>query len=474
VPSLSLNIVSRPAARSVWLVMGGLVGAAALAALLLFGQGRLALTLMATGLLFAVAAVDMRVAIAVAFVLLIVLGDLRRLLIPYFGWSGADPLLLVGSGFAVVVTGHALAVGALRFDTNTAKIALALIAVMVLQIFNPRQGGLMVGLAGTLFMLTPLLWFWVGRTYATPALLRTLLFKVVLPAAGVAAVYGTFQVFHGYLPHQQRWLEMNWYAGLGDPSNPSPISLFASNTEYARFLSIGVVVAWAGVLHERRPALLAVVLALLAAIALTGIRGPLLFSLVMMAGLWAVLGRSKKAWMVRGAVALGLAAVALAGSLSQAKQLGMGTRAGGRLERQAQQFVPSAAAESEGRNSAANHFFMMLNGYTFAWKEPLGKGLGSVTKAASRFGGKGFSTETPFGDSFVALGLPGGVLYHVFVALVVAGVFRFWQRTRGLLALALMGVLGVTMANLLAGGMYAVGPLVAFCAGAVDHPTRRS
>lgn len=156
---------------------------------------------------------------------------------------------MVGSAFALVVVAGALVNREIRFDTKLAKWTLALMAIMVLQIFNPKQGGLMVGLAGAMFLIVPICWFWVGRTYATPAFLRTLLYGLVLPMALVAAAYGTYQVFFGYLPHQQRWLEMNWYAGLGDPNNPAPISLFASNTEYGKFISIGA--CWPGLLFSR-------------------------------------------------------------------------------------------------------------------------------------------------------------------------------------------------------------------------------
>jgi hypothetical protein len=43
------------------------------------------------------------------------------------------------------------------------SIAVLLLAVlMTAQIFNPAQGGLVVGLGGALFYLVPLLWFWIG------------------------------------------------------------------------------------------------------------------------------------------------------------------------------------------------------------------------------------------------------------------------------------------------------------------------
>jgi len=468
---LSLSISSPMVAvswrRTLALGLLGLLSIGAVLFLLLTGHGRLAFTLMLLELFVAIATVNVRAAILAVFFYLIVLGDLRRLLIPLFGWSGTDPLLMVGSVFALVVVAGALVNQEIRFDTKLAKWTLALMAIMVLQIFNPKQGGLMVGLAGAMFLIVPICWFWVGRTYATPALLRTLLYGLVLPMALLAAIYGTYQVFFGYLPHQQRWLEMNWYAGLGDPKNPAPISLFASNTEYGKFLGIGAVLAWAAFLRGNRSAGL-LVPPLLVAIALTGSRGPLFFSLAMMVGLWAVLARTTAVWVARGALAAVIAAVGLTWTLTRSTQLGLDPRVQARLDRQAQEFIHARRGDVE-YSSTETHFRMMLNGYLFPFREPLGLGIGAVTKAALKFGGRGYSTETHLGNSFVALGLLGGIWYHLTIGLLILTAFRYWIRTRSLMALAILGVLGVTMANLMGGELYAVGPLTAFCAGAVDR-----
>ncbi|WP_397545987.1 hypothetical protein ABUL39_07640 [Rhodothermus marinus] len=453
--------------RALGLGLLGVLSIGAVLFLLLTGHGRLALTLMLLELFVAMATFNVRVAILAVFAYLIVLGDLRRLLIPLFGWSGTDPLLVVGSAFALVVVAGALVNREIRFDTKLAKWTLVLMAIMVLQIFNPKQGGLMVGLAGAMFLIVPICWFWVGRTYATPAFLRTLLYGLVLPMALVAAAYGTYQVFFGYLPHQQRWLEMNWYAGLGDPNNPAPISLFASNTEYGKFISIGAVLAWAAFLKGNRSAGL-LVPPLLVAVALTGSRGPLFFSLAAMVALWAVLSRSTTAWVLRGALAAVLAAVGLVWSLTQATQLGLDPHVQKRLERQAQEFIHARKGEVE-YSSAETHFMMMVRGYLYPLKEPLGLGIGAVTKAAGKFGGRSYNTETHLGNSWVALGLPGGILYHLIIGLLLLTALRYWIRTRSLTALAMLGILGVTMANLLNGEAYAVGPLTALCAGAIDR-----
>ena len=466
-PSIS-SLTAR--SLSTWQVAGllfiGFLGCAAIVFLLIRGEGRAVIAATALSTFVMMAMLDVRLAIPAVFVYLIALGDLRRLILPYYDWSGADPMLLVGGVFALLVFASALVQKDIKFDTPLAKWVLALMGIMALQILNPKQGGLMVGMAGALFIVVPIFWFWVGRTYATPDLLRTILFKIVLPLAVIAAAYGTYQVFYGYLPHQRLWYDVAGYAGLGSPDNPSPISLFASNTEYVSFLGVATVVAWAAVLKGHRPALL-LVFGFLFALLITGIRGGIFFPLIMMAGLWAVLSRSKAAWIVRGAFALVLAGAGLVWVLTQATQAGLDETVPG-IDRQAQEFVDARTGKEE-HSSIVVHTRMMLDGYTFALREPLGIGLGATTKAAGRFGGRSHSTETPFGNSFVSLGLPGGIIYHIVVFLVIITAFRLWLRTRSLLALCLLGILGVSMVNLMAGGMYAVGPLIAFSAGALDR-----
>lgn len=448
-------------------VIGYIAVAVGTAFLALMGHGRAAIAVTMLTVFISLAMVNVRLAIPAVFVYLILLGDFRRLLLPHYEWSGADPLLLVGSVFAVLVFASALVQRHVTFDTALAKWVLGLMLIMALQILNPRQGGLLVGMAGALFVMVPIFWFWVGRTYATPELLRTLLFKIVLPFAVVATAYGMYHVFYGYLSHQQLWYDVAGYGGLGSPDNPAPISLFASNTEYGVFVGVATLIAWAAFLKGHRAAIL-VIPFFLAALILTGTRGVILFPIIMMAGIWAVLSRSKKTWILRGSLALLLAAVGFVWVLTQASQLGLDADVQSRIDRQTQEFVDTRTGD-EDYSSAANHFAMMIGGYTFALQEPMGLGIGSVTQAAGRFGGVSHSTETPFGDSFVGMGIPGGVVYHIIVILVVITAFRYWIRTRSVLALALLGVLGVTQSNLMAGGMYAVGPLIAFCVGALDR-----
>lgn len=460
------SALPRPGRPGLWLVGG--VGVSLLIFLILVDQVRVAVAFTALAGLVSLAMIQLRLAIVATLVFLVFLGDLRRLLIPVAEWSGRDPLLLVGPAFVLVATGHAWATGRLSFDTPAAKWMLGLMAIMLLQVVNPRQGGLLVGVAGLMFQLVPLLWFWLGRAYGTRPLLRTLLFRVMLGLSVLALLFGLYQSIVGYLPYQLDWYRTAGYIALGTPeSGLAPITFFASGAEHNVFVNLGLILLWTLVLFERPWALLLVPL-FLGGLLLTGTRGPVAKGIVMMAGLWALLGRSMKTWILRGTLALILAAGGLYLGLSVLSQnlSGVPGHIQVQIERQAAEFVHGSG--SHQGSSAVNHFGMLVYGYQLGLQRPLGHGLGAGTKAAKKFGNFG-TTETDLGDSLLALGLPGGVVYHGLVFVLIVTAFQLWRRTRRPLSMALLGFMGIAFFGWLEGGQYAVTPLLWFCLGTMDR-----
>lgn len=432
--------------------------------LVMVGQVRLAVTVVATGLLVSLAMVRVQAAIIAAIIYLVLMGDLRRLLIPVAGWSGTDPLLLVGTAFAALLCAYGWSSKAIRLDTSLARWIFALMVVMLLQIFNPQQGGLQVGVAGTIFLLAPLLWFWVGRTYATPAFIKILLFKVVVPLAVLATLMGYYQKLYGYLPYQMEWYNIAGYTALGTlDTGLAPISFFASATEYGNFLIIASIVLWAAVLHRHQAGLL-LIIPFFVSVVLSGSRGPVVKILGMAVVLWAILGETRPVWIARGAFALFVCVIGLIWSLSQVSQLNLDPTFQSKLDRQAK-----LLEQSEAGSTTDIHGTLMLNGYRRALRDPLGRGLGATSAAALKFGGSHNTTETDTGDVIVATGIVGGVIYHIVIFFIVVSSIRYWIRTRSLLAMAMLGVLGVTFLMWLGGGLYAVSPLVWICIGALDR-----
>ena len=436
--------------------------------LLILEQGRVALAAAFLFVFIAMARVNIQAAVLAVMVYVTFVGDLRRMLIPFFTWTGRDPLLLVGGVFAILVVAGALAARQVKFDTPLAKMMAALTGIMVLQIFNPGQGGLVVGVAGIMFVIVPILWFWVGRTYATERMVHLLFYRVIVPLALVGAALGVYQFFYGYLPYQKLWLADNWYAGLGSPDKPAAISLFASNTEYGNYTVIGAALLWAAFVSKQRTAILLVPV-LIATMLVTGSRGPVAKLFLAIAVIWAVQGRDVRTWTIRGGLALVVGLMGLGYSITTAASMTGDEDIQKNLARQAEEFTAQGRAEDDGYSSSGNHLSMMLGAYTWTLSNPLGMGLGATSQAAGKFGGNSHTSETDLGDSFISTGIVGGALYHVIVAVILMCLVRYWLLTRRPVALALIGVLCVTFLQWQGGGQYAVSTIVWFCIGALDR-----
>ncbi|MCW3058304.1 MAG: hypothetical protein JWQ02_125, partial [Capsulimonas sp.] len=127
----------------------------------LAGRGVLAAVLML--LLIVLVRMSPSVGINATLIYLVGMGWLRRAMTPYVDWVDTDPLLAVAPGVALVYGGVALWNTRGKSLSKYTKHLLALLILMVLEIFNPIQGGIGVGIFGAVFYIVPILWFFVGR-----------------------------------------------------------------------------------------------------------------------------------------------------------------------------------------------------------------------------------------------------------------------------------------------------------------------
>ena len=452
--------------RSIALILGGGTGTAVLIALAILGEARLAFAAAILTILLGLASLCIRWAILGAFVYLTLLGDIRRWILPFDAWSGADPLLVVGPVTAIVLWAVAFNSGRVDFDTPLSRWILLLMGIMILQIFNPIQGGLMVGMTGAMFLLVPLLWYWVGKSFGSEALLRTFFFRLVVPLACIAALLGFYQVAFGYPEYQMEWYRVGGYSALG-PSEEylRPLSVFPNITEYAKYLGYGILVLLVPLLRGQWVWLSApTIIGLFLALFLTGTRGPVLLLIMTGAVLWTILGRSVRTWVPRLAVALLIGVCGMVYGLSQVGQIEGGSRAHFNVQRQAG-LIP------EGGTSGpiAIHLNLVRIAGVRTLQQPLGHGLGYVTLAASRFGDGGFSSEKDFTDMFIALGVPGGIVYLIVQGYTTLLAIAYWRRTRSTVGLIVTGILLFSVFSWLRPGQYVATPLVWFCIGSLDR-----
>src|SRR5262249_6812198 len=134
-------------------------------------------------------------------------GVLRRAQSLFMGLDSQDPIHLLTPivallALTLLLRTHGL--GLLRATPLAGAVSL-LGAIYFLEIFNPLQGNLLVGLAGALFMLAPLVWFYFGQC-VNEQFLRTI-FKIVIALGLFTSLYGIYQPIFGYPAFEQFWID---------------------------------------------------------------------------------------------------------------------------------------------------------------------------------------------------------------------------------------------------------------------------
>jgi hypothetical protein len=204
-------------------------------------------------------------------------GLIRRaqyIIVPY---SSSEPIHLLTPvvtflAFALLLSRNKLEIfRATPLATATSLLA----AICFLQIFNPLQGGLFVGLTGALFILVPMAWFYFGQAANRNFVPRMLRFIVVL--AIVTSLHGVYQLVFGYPFFEQVWLDnTDMYGSITVYNVQRALATFSNSEEWGRYIQIGCIIA-AGLGFSRsegnkRVVWFAAAAALIALLALTGQR----------------------------------------------------------------------------------------------------------------------------------------------------------------------------------------------------------
>lgn len=435
--------------------------------LLIHGQfGILAFLCVFFGLAILIS-INRPVAICIILAYLFLLGDVRRILGTFIGFPKLDPQIMVCPAISFVLALPALM--QIRLKDSISKAILGLMVIMTLEIANPRQGPITVGLGGALFYLGPLLWFWVGRKYGTFALLEMVIYRTVIPLAVLEAILGLYQTYVGFLPWQSVWIAAvaDHYHSLQLGNGFIRAFGFSVNgAEYAGLLLIGTTAVLAAFFAGKRTyGLLFPILGV--TLFLASSRSAIVKLIFAVSISWALSSRGGKGWALR----LPLGIVCLVGvlvfSLSHAS-VGDSTLSAANASAKHQVEGLSHPLDST-KSTAGLHASMFLSGFQQGLSYPIGSGLGAVTLGSTRLGGADAevsgSTEVDISDAFISMGLPGGLLYLFTIGLIIRRALIFGRtapRHIGLPTIAILAAMGGTWVAL---GQYGSGPLVWFLVG---------
>ena len=392
---------------------------------------------------------------------LIVVGFIRRLLLPISDWVPADPLLLVGPAIVALLFVQLFVLQKRQLVPDViSALVLAVLVLSVLQVANPIGAGFAANLVGLLFVAVPLVWYFVGRELATPRLVRQLLL-LVLVAGVVVGVYGLLQTEIGFPSWDQAWLDQVAYQSLNVGGVTRSFGTFASFAEYALFTGSALVIAVAWAIQGRTATLIAVP-PLAAALFLSSNRGGLLtsvFAVFVLFGLRTRSWRSAVAVVLAGLVITGGALFALSGSL-------LASAGGSGNALVAHQVGGLADPLNPNQSTAGTHLALIVNGVKQGVTHPLGQGTGATNGAAGLSQSDVKAAEVDLANAFIDLGAVGGLLFlALVVTALVTAVKAYFAGADELFGV--IGVLIVGLGQWLTGGHYALSPLTWILVGAV-------
>jgi hypothetical protein len=341
------------------------------------------------------------------------------------------------------------------------RLVFALLVLTLLQSFNPSGGSLVAGLGGLMFLGIPLLWFFIGREYVDgPAALRLLYITVGL-AVGVG-LYGLWQTEVGLPSWDQSWVNLGGFVALQVFGKIRAFGTFGSSAEYAIYLAGALTICMAMLIHGR--ALLSLALPFLAVPMFLSSSRAVLILAVFVTSLMVGLKTGRRGL----AIVLAIAGVALTGLAAQryaspdagTPQHGGGSLVGHQLGGLANPLDPE-------KSTLPLHWSLAVDGAKEGVLHPLGHGTAVTNLAASRFGigGTEKSSELDVSNTFIALGLVGGLLFIALAVVAFRRIVSAYLARPDPAILAALGLMMVTVGQWLNGGYYALAPLLWFVLG---------
>jgi len=455
--------VESPRGPSAWLLVA-LASAGCIAIALVSGT-HLGLVLVVIPIVIAMTWQSPRTMIAVMPVWMALLGLVRRLT-PGGGnitFSG-DPVLLIGPVVIILLFIIAMSRGASQNRTRFATVVGSLSIIALLEAFNPKQGTLLTGLGGLLFILVPMLAFWIGRALVDDELALQLV-KTVAILSLIASVYGLIQQFHGLPSWDQRWISTKGYSALAvGQAAIHAFGTFSSAQEYAAFLSIGLV-AWLALLGKSTRMLgpLHVVATATVATALwfESERTAVFLTVLAIGVMFAARLRLRPIGVIAGGVGAVFLLIFVAGHF--------GAGASGTAGALSNHVVKGVSGPFSAGSSLPGHIRATKLGIRQGIVNPFGHGTGTVTIASNRYShSRTVGTEFDPGNMGIAFGIFGLIFYVLLVWYAIKTTYIAAVRRRDAVGLFGIGMLMATLFQWTNGDLYSVCWLIWLFLGYLD------
>ena len=285
------------------------------------------------------------------------------------------------------------------------RVYLFLLFIFFLQIFNPLQGNVLVGLAGSIYTIFPALWFIPGLLFGDEEFVKKVL-KVLLITAFITALYGISQFFYGLMPFEEYWIKnvQKQYVTVKMWGHPRAFSSFMSPDESSRFFAIGGAIMIGNLIFERTIFSIPFIVPILLALVFTGVRSSVFSLLFAVLIIFSLTAKEVKKAFIRGIVIF-FAFYALL-------ELFVSPPPGPKGRMEVTEFYYFHIMRGLKAPTAEQTFQTRLKIWKFYLtdyiiKYPFGHGLGSGTLAARKFGGEAYGTESYLFALLPCSGIPG-------------------------------------------------------------------
>jgi hypothetical protein len=414
-----------------------------------------------------------KAAVTGLFILLPFLGLVRRSFLPSTGVAALDPLLLITSAVAVTVLVALLLAGKLDFEgTTTSKCVFLLLCVGLLQVFNPGQGSLLVGFTGIMINLIPISFFFIARSISDQEMTARIV-KIVTAIGVLAALYGLKQVFFGFSSIDTIGQPGYTAAQVGDTTRP--FAFFTNSSEFAAYGIIAFCMVFAAFLFRphggRRLWPLLAAATITYAGFLTGSRG---FTVKVGLAIIVLLALRARNRLLAAGIVIMLTSLVVGWAATSSSDDTIQEKKQGAEQLIEQQLRALRDPFDRSKSTLPIHWDSATQGVWYGITEhPAGMGTGVATRGGAKFKGIQAGTEFDVGDAFLALGIPGGILFICTIFFGIRGASRVRRAMPGPVWIAVYAMAIVSIGAWLVGGNYSVTPLIWFLIGAADGMEKR-
>jgi hypothetical protein len=344
---------------------------------------------------------------------------LRRQLLHFHDFAQRDPILL----FPPLIT-VAMFVGFIGFRggqlnryvrrSGLMKAVLALLILFFLQMFNPLQGNLLVGVAGAIYFIIPMLWVFMGLLLDERDVRR--IFGLIVVIGTVTALYGIYQHQFGFSDVEQyEMASKGFLKAFGE--RPRIMSTFAGLVDFSLYMVITGAICFAQYWSTKKNLIFLLLFGLISfALLWAASRTSFLILAFSIVTFLIMSSKHLRLVLVRGVVAL-IAVAAVYLYLYSYTPVEIYEAHGSSNPFIAHTIAGVAHPTQESTFQKRLRTWSYISGRGLA-EYPIGRGLGSTTTAARKFsGGKIFVVDSYFFEIIHGSSLAAGILFIVVLVL---------------------------------------------------------